>query len=249
MYTVKDVAQLSKVTIKTLHHYHKIGLLLPSEITDAGYRLYGRNELERLQQILLYRELDFTLDQIKTLLDEEPDRLSLLAQQEKLMLVRRQRLDDVIGTLRHTITSEKEGEPMDAKELFKGLATEEAWQEALHEHNEHLKAAYQYEPPVSSPLNVEEMNAMAAEAASFMAAMAEALRSGVKVNDGKLRGQMDAHLAFLNAHGHATTPADFAAQTRFFLSDDFHLGMLESQQTGLAYYLAAAAEAYAAAAA
>lgn len=65
MYTVKEVSELSKVTIKTLHHYHKIGLLLPSRISDAGYRLYGMKELERLQEILFYRELEFSLDQIK----------------------------------------------------------------------------------------------------------------------------------------------------------------------------------------
>lgn len=247
MYTVKDVSELSKVTIKTLHHYHKIGLLLPGEITDAGYRLYGRKELERLQQIILYRELDFTLDQIKSLLDEEPDRLSLLAKQEELLLVRRQRLDSIIETLRKTITCGKEGEHMDAKELFKGLASEEEWNEALREQSEHLKEAYNYELPDASQINVEELNAMAAEAASFMANMTDALRTGVKMNDGKLRELIDAHLSFLNAHGHATTPADFAAQTRFFLSDDFHLHMLESQQTGLAYFLSAAAEAYAAA--
>ncbi|XWX60162.1 MerR family transcriptional regulator [Desulfitobacterium sp. AusDCA] len=62
LYTVKEVAELAGVTIKTLHHYHKIGLLLPCEITDAGYRLYGPKELERLQQILFYRELDFSLN-------------------------------------------------------------------------------------------------------------------------------------------------------------------------------------------
>jgi DNA-binding transcriptional MerR regulator len=56
LYTVNEVA-----TVKTLHHYHKIGLLEPCDISDAGYRLYGNEELERLQQILFYRELDFSL--------------------------------------------------------------------------------------------------------------------------------------------------------------------------------------------
>ncbi len=67
-YTVKEIAELTGVTIKTLHHYHKIGLLEPCKVTDAGYRLYGIKELERLQQILFYRELDFSLGDIKKLL-------------------------------------------------------------------------------------------------------------------------------------------------------------------------------------
>jgi DNA-binding transcriptional MerR regulator len=61
LYTVNEVARLTGVTVKTLHHYHKINLLEPCAISDAGYRLYGNEELERLQQILFYRELDFSL--------------------------------------------------------------------------------------------------------------------------------------------------------------------------------------------
>lgn len=63
-YTVTEVARLAGVTVKALHHYHKIGLLKPCKVTEAGYRLYGTKELERLQQILFYRELDFSLEQI-----------------------------------------------------------------------------------------------------------------------------------------------------------------------------------------
>ena len=63
-YTVKQVAEMTGVTVKTLHHYHKIGLLLPCRVTEAGYRLYGEGELMRLQQILFYRELDFSLGDI-----------------------------------------------------------------------------------------------------------------------------------------------------------------------------------------
>ncbi|SFD72254.1 MerR HTH family regulatory protein [Paenibacillus catalpae] len=85
LYTVKEVSEMSNVTIKTLHHYHKIGLLMPSEISEAGYRLYGIHELQRLQEILLYRELEFSLDQIKHLLNANPDRQSILQQQEALL--------------------------------------------------------------------------------------------------------------------------------------------------------------------
>ncbi|WP_420830634.1 MerR family transcriptional regulator [Cohnella algarum] len=65
LYTVKEVSSLSGVTIKALHYYHKIGLLPPREISDAGYRLCGAEELKRLQHILFYRELDFSLEKEK----------------------------------------------------------------------------------------------------------------------------------------------------------------------------------------
>lgn len=99
LYTVKEVSELSGVTIKTLHHYHKIGLLVPSEISEAGYRLYGTKELERLQQILFYRELDFPLQKIRELLDGEPERELILQEQERLLLARQKRLEKIMGTL------------------------------------------------------------------------------------------------------------------------------------------------------
>ncbi len=99
LYTVKEVSELSGVTIKTLHHYHKIGLLVPSEISEAGYRLYGTKELERLQQILFYRELDFPLQKIRELLDGEPERELLLQEQEQLLLAWQKRLEKIMGTL------------------------------------------------------------------------------------------------------------------------------------------------------
>ncbi len=64
-YTVHEVAKLSGVTIKTLYHYQKIGLLMPESIAGNGYRYYGDKELEQLQQILFYRELDFQLEKSK----------------------------------------------------------------------------------------------------------------------------------------------------------------------------------------
>ena len=64
MKTVKQVATLTGVSVRTLHYYDELGLLTPSEVTAAGYRLYGDDKLERLQQILFFRELDFPLREI-----------------------------------------------------------------------------------------------------------------------------------------------------------------------------------------
>ena len=68
-YTVHALAGLAGVSVRTLHHYDSIGLLKPASRTSAGYRLYGRNELLRLQRILLYRELELPLDRITALMD------------------------------------------------------------------------------------------------------------------------------------------------------------------------------------
>ncbi|RCX19711.1 TipAS antibiotic-recognition protein [Fontibacillus phaseoli] len=78
-----------------------------------------------------------------------------------------------------------------------------------------------------------------------MAEMARSLRDGLKYDDKSVQQHIVRHLQFLEKHGHPASGSDFALQTRFFLEDDFHRNMLEGQQTGLAYYLNAAAEALA----
>lgn len=86
MKTVKEIAQLTHVSVRTLHHYDAIGLLKPTKITDAGYRLYDEAALERLYLILLYREIGFSLKEIRELLDApDYDRNRILEQQVELL--------------------------------------------------------------------------------------------------------------------------------------------------------------------
>ena len=65
---ISEVAKLSGVTVRTLHYYDEIGLLKPSDTTEAGYRVYSNKDLETLQQILFFRELDFPLNEIKEIM-------------------------------------------------------------------------------------------------------------------------------------------------------------------------------------
>lgn len=244
LYTVKEIAKLTGVTVKTLHHYHKIELLEPCQISEAGYRLYGRNELERLQQILFYRELDFSLKDIKIALEDEPSRLSCLTKQQELLFARKQRLERLLKTLDESIVLTKKGEIMDKSAMFEGFNKEE-WNEALNEQNEHLKDKYGYDMMKEKDFEVNDMNAKAAEAQSFMTKVAEALRNGWKPRDERLQQIIKEHIGFLNDHGTELDAQTFAMQTKFFLEDDFHRNMLESQQIGFSYYLCIAAEIYA----
>ena len=134
---------------------------------------------------------------------------------------------------------------MDKSKMFQGL-NKEQWKEALSEQNEHLKKEYGYDLLESGDFQQEEMNEQAKEAISFMAFMAEALKNSRRPDDLEVSGEIERHIAFTNAHSIPTNARSFAAQTKFFLSDDFHRNMLEGQQTGLSYYLFAAAEMYAA---
>ena len=97
MKTVKEVSRLTGVSVRTLHHYDAIGLLKPARVTEAGYRLYDDAALGRLQTILLFRELEFPLKEIKRMLDAADfDPLAALEDQIRLLQLRREHLDRLI---------------------------------------------------------------------------------------------------------------------------------------------------------
>ena len=96
--TVNEVSRLTGLSVRTLQYYDKIGLLSPSGHTDAGYRLYDDTALEKLQQIMLFRELEFPLKEIKEIIsDPYFDGQKALAQQIELLKLRREHLDDLIS--------------------------------------------------------------------------------------------------------------------------------------------------------
>ena len=98
MMTVHEVSRFAGVSIRTLQYYDKIGLLHPAGYTDAGYRLYDDTELERLQHILLFRELEFPLKDIRAILDSPDfDRSKALEQQIELLKVKKEHLDNLIN--------------------------------------------------------------------------------------------------------------------------------------------------------
>ena len=97
MKTVNEVSKLSGISVRTLHHYDEIGLLKPTAITEAGYRLYDDTALERLQHILLFRELQFPLKDIKEILDSPDfDRNKALEQQIELLTMKKEHLENLI---------------------------------------------------------------------------------------------------------------------------------------------------------
>ncbi|GLC31781.1 MerR family transcriptional regulator [Clostridium omnivorum] len=104
MRTVKQVSDLTGVSVRTLHYYDEIGLLKPSEITEAGYRLYDDKALETLQQILFFKELDIPLKNVKEIMQSPYfDKMQALERQEKLLILKRDRLNQLIELINKTI--------------------------------------------------------------------------------------------------------------------------------------------------
>ena len=104
MMPIHEVSKLAGVSVRTLHHYDAIGLLPPTDLTEAGYRLYDDTALARLQSILLFRELEFPLKDIKRILDAPNfDQVAALADQIKLLELRQARLGRLITLARETL--------------------------------------------------------------------------------------------------------------------------------------------------
>ena len=98
MMTVNEVSRLTGVSIRTLQYYDRIGLLSPAAYTDAGYRLYDDASLEKLQQILLFRELEFSLSEIKEIVTRPDfDRAKALEQQIQLLTLKKEHIENLIG--------------------------------------------------------------------------------------------------------------------------------------------------------
>lgn len=130
-YTVKAVADLAGISVRTLHHYDEIGLLKPAQMTDVGYRLYGSSELERLQQILFFRELGFSLQEIKDIISRPGfDRRQALVNHRKLLLERQERLTRLIQSVDRTLAAMERGVEMDTKTMFDGFDQSQYEEEA-----------------------------------------------------------------------------------------------------------------------
>lgn len=119
---VKQVSQLVGVSIRTLHHYDEIGLLIPDHVTEAGYRQYSEENLQTLQHILFFKELGFSLKQIRSIL-QSPDfnTFEALQLQRRSLLAKRDQLEVMIATIDRTIAHVKGEIQMSTEEKFAGL--------------------------------------------------------------------------------------------------------------------------------
>lgn len=118
-YSVGQVAAFAHVTVRTLHHYDEIGLLSPSGRSHAGHRRYDDADLDRLQQILFYRELGFPLDQVAALLDDpDADPREHLRRQHELLTTRIAELQKMAEAVEHAMEAKKMGINLTPEEKF-----------------------------------------------------------------------------------------------------------------------------------
>jgi MerR family transcriptional regulator, thiopeptide resistance regulator len=126
IYTIKNLAELAGISVRTLHYYDELGLLKPESRGVNGYRQYGDEAAVCLQQIMFFRELGFSLDEIKKILSQPGfDVLQALQSHRVLLSKRRERIDELLDTVDRTIGKIKGEKIMDIKEYYKGFSEEQ----------------------------------------------------------------------------------------------------------------------------
>ena len=201
--TVKQVAKLSGVSVRALHHYDEIGLLKPASIGRNRYRYYGREELLRLQQILLHRELGIPLGEIGAILDAPGfDRLAALRQQRDRLAREAERYADLVRTIDRTIASLSGGQVMANADLYTGIAPEkqaeyEAW--LIDRFGGDLPERIAVSKRKYEALSEAERQSLMDELRSVEEAWAGAMRNGIPAESTALDPVLRRHRAWVAA--------------------------------------------------
>ena len=197
-YTVNKLAKLAGVSVRTLHHYDQIGLLQPNRNEDNGYRLYGSAELSRLQQIMFFKELEFSLEQIKDIIDAPNyDPIAALEEQKKILLAKRTRLNRLIKTIDQMITSAKGGEhKMDDKEIFESFSMEqmEQYQEEAKERWGNTDA-YKQSQERTKHWTKADYKRIGEEGVKFTKSLADIFKAGANISDPAVQTWVEKHHA------------------------------------------------------
>ena len=251
-YTVKQLARLSGVSIRTLHHYDEIGLLKPAFTGENRYRYYGREELLRLQDILFHRELGVPLADIARLLDiEGRDRVAILAEHRAMLAERVRRSRQLLRTIDRTI-AELEGEgTMKDRDLYKGFAPEkqaeyEEWLVERFGGNMRQRIDESREKLLS--LGTEGMAARLAEGEAAGYALAQAFKGGAAPDDSANDPLLARHHAWIAAMwDKACGPQAYAGLADLYLQHpDFRTKFDGDGGDGFTDWLTTAMKAYAA---
>lgn len=250
MLTVKQVAKISGVSVRALHHYDEIGLLKPASIGRNGYRYYGRDELLRLQQILLHRELDIPLGEIRVILDDPKfDQMEALRQQREKLAAEAKRYAELVRTIDRTIADLNGENAMRNAELYKGISPEkqaeyEQW--LIEKYGGDMPERIETSRKKFAKMSKDEMDKLNVELHDIEQGLAEGLRRGVPLDSTSLDPMLKRHHAWIAyAWDKPCPPEAYSGLADLYLSHPDFIKRFETVETGFAEYLAGAMKAYA----
>ncbi|MFI1916891.1 MerR family transcriptional regulator [Nocardia sp. NPDC020380] len=240
-WSIAQVARMSGVTARALRHYDEIGLLAPAGVRSNGYRYYEQEQLLRLQQILVLRELDLGLDDIAAILDRQTDRLQALRAHHTRLLGERDRLTRVAHTVARTIEEleAQEGTPGMAEinrpeNLFEGFDPSR-YESEIAQHWPDQQQAWDRSKQFTDSLSAEETEQMQRETTAAMIRMAESMMSGTPVDDPIVQSEIDAAYQLIRPTWNPDAQA-FKKLAQTYLSDPTYTTNFEQIAPGLAEY-------------
>ncbi len=240
-YTVSQLAKMAGVSVRTLHYYDEIGLLRPSSRTDAGYRLYGEQELLRLQQILFFRELDFALEDIGRILDKPGfDHIEALESHRLLLEQRVSRIGRLLRTIDRTIEKLREEDMNDKvtdEELYAGFTDEE-----VERYRREAREQYDADLVAESERRVRNMSkgqwqALQQEGEDVNQGLAELMDRSP--GDPEVQALIARHYAMMNQY-YPVSAETYRGLAYLYVSNDEFRAYYDKYRSGLADFLAAA---------
>jgi DNA-binding transcriptional MerR regulator len=249
-HTVKQVAKLSGVSVRALHHYDEIGLLKPASVGANGYRYYGREELLRLQQILFHRELGLSLAEIGRVLDAEGfDKVAALKAHRRKLKAETERYRQLMRTIDETLAALEGDAKMDDKAMYRGFDPErQAGYEAelVEKHGPAMQKNIDDAKAGMAAWKQADFDAMQAKADAIEAGMAKALVDGLPVDSGAVTALMRRQHAWIGKSWNKPAPAQaFAGLGEMYVGDPRFRDRYDGRQPGLAEYMAAAMASFA----
>jgi DNA-binding transcriptional MerR regulator len=240
--SVGQVARLAGITVRTLHHYDESGLLHPSERTRAGYRRYTDADLIRLQQILLYRELGFPLDEIAVILDDPgTDELTQLRRQHELLVRKTERLREVITAVERAIEARTRGitlTPEERLEVFGGFSPEDP--EAEVERRWGAGDAYAESRRRVASYTKADWLELRAEAEAIGTDLAAACKAGLAPDSEHVMDLAERHRGHISRWYYTCSHEMHRGLGEMYVSDPRFRAVHESITPGLAAFLRAA---------
>jgi DNA-binding transcriptional MerR regulator len=239
-YQVKEAAKIAGVSVRTLRHYDEIGLLVPKVRSGAGYRLYGDDELLRLQQICIGRELGLPLEEIRKALDDPGfDQRSALKAQRLLLMSRAQTTASMIRAVDAALSMlNNHGDAMSAKQLFEGFDSSQYNAEV--EERWGSTQAYAESKKRTGRYGTAEWQTINAEQAALYTAAAEAMREGRQPQDESVMDIAERHRLMIDRWFYACSTAMHCALAQMYESDGRFADNIDKFAPGLHVFLSAA---------
>ena len=238
-FSVGEVSKLAHVTVRTLHHYDEIGLLTPSQRTEKGYRLYTAGDLQRLQQILIFRQLGFNLESIQRLIDEPvTDRRNALVTQRALLQGHVRETEAVIRAIDTAIQALDGGKEMDGKKMFDGF---DEFDHAKYEDEARERwgntEAYKESARRTKNYTKDDWARMKAEMEGINTRMIALLKSGKKPSDPEAAAVAEEHRRHIDRWFYPCSHQMHMALGDMYIADPRFTESYEKQAPGLAQYM------------